>query len=88
MDRINIPTPIFTQDELKYLQIVLTEARANTFNFYMMALEQGTATAEQYAEYQIARAVRDKVYHLGGRDTLAPGPDYHEQRWDQPHDIS
>ena len=36
-------------------------------------------------DYKMTRILRDKVYHLGGRDTLAPGD--HDQRWwDQQHD--
>ena len=87
MDRDTFPTPEFTQEELKYLQQVLDDLRAITFNELMEAKHRSLPEGRLAYDYKMARILRDKVYHLGGRDTLAPGPDYHEQRhWDQQHD--
>lgn len=87
MDRDTFPTPIFTHEELLFLQEVLDQLRAITFNELMEAKHRKLPQDQLSHDYQMSRAVRDKVYHLGGRDTLAPGSDYHEQRhWDQQHD--
>lgn len=79
----------FDQDELRYLQNLLDGEREGWFNYYMETLHDETLqSSEAHANYLIAKRVRDKVYHLGGRDTLALSPrgEYHEQRWDQQHD--
>ena len=82
------PCPMFTRDELSYLQELMDSERAGWFNYYMETLEDSTLseTSETaHAKYLMAKELRNKVYHLGGRDTLALGT--HEQRhWDQKHD--
>lgn len=76
----------FDQDELRYLQSLLDSEREGWFNFYMEALDDPTMeSSEAHANYLLAKSVRDKVYHLGGRDPLALGEAYHEQRADQGH---
>jgi len=38
-----------------------------------------------HRQYEFIKKLRAKVYHMNGRDTLAPGR--HDQRWwDQQHD--
>ena len=87
---MNINDPIsFTEDELLYLQNLLDAERAGWFNFYMETLsEERPGGAESaHEKYLISKALRNKFYHLGGRDTLAPNDGgYHEQRQDQGHD--
>ena len=87
MDRENLPTPNFTRDEMLHLQELVNTNRAACFNFYISALETGAPDVDKlFDKYQNARAIRDKVYHMTGRDTLAP-IGIHEQRWwDQQHD--
>ena len=83
------PQPEFTREELKFLQDLLDGERAGWFNFYMETLNGDTEETQEkaYTKYQLAKALRNKVYHLGGRDTLALNPDNNEQRhWDQQHD--
>jgi len=81
------PLPIFSHEELAFLQDVLDDLRAVTFNDYMEAKHRDHPYRKLYHEYQLTKSIRDKVYHLGGRDTLALGDGYHEQRWwDQFHD--
>ncbi|WVP99960.1 hypothetical protein [Synechococcus phage MA10] len=87
MDRETFPVPEFTHAELKFLQDTLDELRAITFNELMEAKHRDLPTEVLEYEYRMSRTLRDKVYHLGGRDTLALGEDYHEVRWwDQQHD--
>lgn len=65
----------------------MTKDRAAWFNYYEALVEQGEAdkASEAHQEYMMCKALRDKLYHMNGRDTLAPGN--HEQRWwDQQHD--
>ena len=83
---MNNPEVQFDRDELRYLMNLLDGEREGWFNYYMEALEDPTmVSAEAHANYQMAKRVRNKVYHLGGRDTLAPSA-WHEQRKDQGHD--
>lgn len=85
MDRNVFPVPEFTYEELKFLQETLNDLRAITFNEFMEARHRNLPTEKLHHDYKMARALRDKVYHLGGRDTLALVPA--EQRWwDQRHD--
>lgn len=82
------PCPMFTRSELTYLQDLLDREREGWFNYYMETLDDEFTPGsreESHNKYITAKTLRDKVYHLGGRDTLAPGA--HEQRhWDQGHD--
>ena len=84
------PEPIFTRDELRFLQDLLDNQREGWFNYMMETLSDPALSASEddaRAKYHLAKTLRDKVYHLGGRDTLALGPATHEQRhWDQQHD--
>ena len=85
MDRDTLPIPEFTRDELTWLQDVLNTIRADSFDELFEAKCNGLPTEVREREYILAKSVRDKVYHLNGRDTLAPGN--HLQRfWDQRHD--
>lgn len=87
MDRDTFPTPSFTHEELAFLQKVLDDLRAITFNEMMEAKHRKLPCEQLSHDYKMSKILRDKVYHLGGRDTLAPGDDYHEVRWwDQQHD--
>ena len=82
-----MPSVDFTRQELTILQDLLNEERAHWFNIYEDLIEAGDDPAAKVAHerYEVIKSLRDKVYHLNGRDTLAPG--YHEQRWwDQQHD--
>jgi hypothetical protein len=72
---------------VSYLQDHLSALRAQWFNYYEACLEESRDKAAERAlkHYEMFRSLRNKVYHLNGRDTLALG--YHEQRWwDQQHD--
>ena len=85
MDRDTFPIPAFTREELNFLQDIASRQRAKAFDTYMDALESGEPCEHLYREYLLAKEIRNKVYHLNGRDTLAPGN--HQQRWwDQQHD--
>tara|TARA_B100000073_G_C23703383_1_gene561273 strand:+ start:727 stop:999 length:273 start_codon:yes stop_codon:yes gene_type:complete len=87
MDRDHMPEVEFTREELTYLQEHMNSERAGWFNYYEDLVEYGrTEEAEKaHKQYELCRSIRDKVYHMNGRDTLAPGN--HEQRWwDQQHD--
>ena len=88
MDRETLPTPDFSRDEMLYLQELVNNHRCELFDEYMNSLECSANDTEHcFAKYQLARSIRDKVYHMTGRDTLALGPEVHEQRWwDQGHD--
>ena len=87
MDRDTFPVPEFTKEELKFLQDTLDQLRSITFNELMEAKHRDRPTESLEKDYKLSKALRDKVYHLGGRDTLALGSDYHEVRWwDQQHD--
>lgn len=80
------PTPIFTKEELRFLQDLLDDERSGWFNYKMDLIEQGEDPTGADHKYRLSKSCRDKVYHLGGRDTLALGEGYHEQRhWDQQH---
>ena len=83
------PCPYFTPEELRYLQDLLDEERAGWFNFYMKTLEDDRVESfkeEAHNNYVISKSLRNKVYHMNHRDTLAPGPETHRQRyWDQGH---
>ena len=86
MDRDKLPEVEFTKEELTYLQDLLNDERAQWFNYYEECIEQGQISNadKAYEDYKMCRILRDKVYHMNGRDTLAPGR--HEQRWwDQGH---
>ena len=88
MDRDHLPDVNFTKEELTYLQELMNVEREGWFNYYEDLLECGhpaDAVDRAHKTYQLAKSIRDKVYHMNGRDTLAPGN--HEQRWlDQQHD--
>lgn len=80
------PQPIFTPEELCYLQDLLDGERRGWFNWKMELIESGRETSDADTKYHLAKAVRDKVYHLGGRDTLALGEPAEQRHWDQQHD--
>lgn len=80
------PTPIFTREELTYLQALLDGERTGWFNWKMEMIESGACYKEAEVKYQLAKSARDKVYHLGGRDTLALGDPAEQRHWDQRHD--
>ena len=88
MDRDKLPQVDFTKEEIEYLQNLMDQERASWFD-YLIDIEEDEASDYQisYARnrYRFCKELRNKVYHMNGRDTLAPGR--HEQRWwDQPHD--
>ena len=83
------PCPAFTREELSYLQDLLDHESVSRFYFYMETLNESnqlsTSEKEAWNKYKLAKEVRNKVYHLNGRDTLAL--ERAEQRhWDQGHD--
>ena len=87
MDRERLPEVEFTREELTYLQEHMNAERAGWFNYYEDLVEFGRTEDAKRAhdQYELCKSIRDKVYHMNGRDTLAPGN--HEQRWwDQQHD--
>lgn len=87
MNRDEFPIPTFTRDEMVYLQNLMDGERRSWFNYKMELIESGRDADEAEHRYNIAKSLRNKIYHLGGRDTLVPGEDYVEQRWwDQKHD--
>ena len=86
MSDYELPEVNFTKEELTFLQDLLNNERAAWFNYYEEMLEEQSHKRNRaYQNYQLCRSIRDKLYHMNGRDTLAQG--YHEQRWwDQKHD--
>lgn len=87
MSDYTMPSVDFSRQELTILQDLLNEERAHWFDIYEDLVESGEeqASLAAHERYEVIKSLRDKVYHLNGRDTLAPG--YHEQRWwDQKHD--
>ena len=65
----------------------MNHEREGWFNYYEDLVEHGHAkdAEEAHKKYELSKSIRNKVYHMNGRDTLAPGN--HEQRWwDQGHD--
>ena len=87
MDRDHLPDVTFTREELVYLQELMNAERAGWVNYYedLVEFDRTTEALEAHRTYELAKSIRDKVYHMNGRDTLAPGN--HEQRWwDQQHD--
>lgn len=86
MDREVLPVPTFTRDELIHIQSIMDEERKFWFNKKMDQLWNEEDTSETEVRYQKAKSLRNKVYHLGGRDTLSLTKSYEEQRWwDQRH---
>ena len=64
----------------------MNRERASWFNYYEILVEDGEdlKATRAHKHYEMIKAIRDKVYHMNGRDTLAPGR--HSQRWwDQKH---
>jgi len=89
MSEHQLPPVQFTPEEILYLQDHLSGQRTQWFNYYEACLEEGRDKAAERAHkhYEMFRSLRNKVYHLNGRDTLALGQ--HEQRWwDQQHDYN
>ena len=88
MDRDHLPEVKFTREELTFLQELMNHERAGWFNYYEDLVEYKHSPEEiasAHRKYELCKSIRDKVYHMNGRDTLAPGN--HEQRWwDQQHD--
>ena len=86
MDR-NTPRPIpeFTPAEAQYLRTLLDGERLGWFNWKMDLIEQGRDSTNADQTYKMAKSVRDKVYHLTGRDTLAL-TSAEQRHWDQRHD--
>jgi len=87
MSEHELPRVDLSPEEIEYLQNLMNQERASWFDHLLDIEEEGVGEEElEYAKarYQFTRVLRDKVYHLNGRDTLAPGK--HEQRWwDQRH---
>ena len=87
MDREHFPNPEFTKEELKFLQELLNQERTDVFNYYEDLVEEGQEEEAKiiHKQYEMIKVIRNKLYHLTGRDTLASGS--HAQRWwDQQHD--
>jgi len=87
MDRDHFPTPELSKEEIKFLQELLNQERADSFNYYedLKILGQEEESEIIHNQYLMIKNLRNKFYHMTGRDTLAPGN--HEQRWwDQRHD--
>lgn len=87
MNREEFPIPELTKEELIILQEIMNQERADVFNYHQDLLEQGQVKEAElmFKQYQKIKQIRNKLYHMTGRDTQAPG--YHEQRWwDQEHD--
>jgi len=87
MSDYELPSVTLTPEELTYLQDHLNSQRSQWFNYYEDCLENGRLDGAERAHkhYEMMKSLRDRVYHMNGRDTLAPGN--HEQRWwDQQHD--
>ena len=87
MSDYELPQVDFTKEELTYLQDLLTARRSEWFNYYEALVEEDKTdqAAKAHDEYLLCKKLRNKLYHMNGRDTLAPGN--HEQRWwDQKHD--
>jgi len=82
-----LPPVEFTREEITYLQTLMNQERSSWFDYLFEIEEEDKYQNEiDYARerYQFVRKLRDKVYHMNGRDTLAKG--VHEQRWwDQRH---
>ena len=82
-----LPPVEFTREEITYLQTLMNQERSSWFDYLFEIEEEDKYQNEiDYARerYQFVRSLRDKVYHMNGRDTLAKG--VHEQRWwDQRH---
>ena len=75
-----------TQEDLRYLQDLLDQDRANRFNYYMETIDDGDVVAGQArSTYLVSKGIREKLYRATGRDPLALAPGYHEQREDQKH---
>ena len=86
MSEHELPPVEFTREELTYLQDMLNRERASWFNYYeeLIESEEELKAARAHRHYEMIKSIRDKVYHMNGRDTLAQGR--HEQRWwDQKH---
>lgn len=89
MDREKPPEPKFTKEELIFLQELLNQERSDCFNYYEDLKINGQDHEAEiiHKQYEMIKTLRNKVYHMTGRDTLAKGT--HEQRWwDQPHDYN
>ena len=81
-----LPPVDFTREELTYLQDMLNRERASWFNYYeeLVESEEELKASRAHRHYEMIKSIRDKVYHMNGRDTLAEGR--HAQRWwDQKH---
>jgi len=77
-----LPPVEFTREEITYLQTLMNQERSSWFDYLFEIEEEDKYQNEiDYARerYQFVRKLRDKVYHMNGRDTLAKG--IHEQRW-------
>ena len=88
MDRTDpAPTPTFTRDEYTLLQERLDAARVTSLDSLLEALEDehGAATDDLRARHLAVKALRNKVYHLNGRDTLALNHGAEQRHWDQGH---
>ena len=89
MEREQFPYQEFTKEELKFLQELLNQERADCFNYYEDLKINGQYREAEiiHKQYEMIKTLRNKAYHMTGRDTLAKGS--HEQRWwDQPHDYN
>lgn len=89
MSEHELPQINLTREEITYLQDHLNDQRSKWFNYYENCLEENRQKAADRAHkhYEMFKSLRDKIYHMSGRDTLALGN--HEQRWwDQHHDYN
>lgn len=80
-----LPPVEMTHEEIRFLQEMIDREVEVLFNYHMDCLDDKYKDREALSDYKMAKEIRKKLYHMTGRDTLAPG--YHEQRWwDQQHD--
>ena len=87
MSEHELPPVELTREELTYLQDLMNQERSSWFDYLLYIEDEPFCQDDiKYARdrYQFVRKLRDKVYRMNGRDTLANG--IHEQRWwDQRH---
>ncbi len=72
---------IFTQEELSYLQDSFTSLRALVFHQMLEAKhrKQKDKAKSLREEYTMVRTIRDKLYSVNNRDTLAIDRHYLEE---------
>ena len=88
MDRTDpAPSPAFSRAEYSLLQELLDAARVTSLDSLLEALEDDheAAVEELRARHKAIKELRNKVYHLNGRDTLALSHGAEQRHWDQRH---